>query len=199
MAILRPGARPSDGRLSQKFLLEPLGPEHLEADYEAVMESRERLRHWSLSTWPEDDFTLRGDLDDLERHAQEHRNDLAYTYTVLSPDRRTCLGCVYIKDLSPVLRAEAFPLADAPGMRVFLWVRESARIEGLEMDLLRDLIAWFRAEWDTGQVFFTTASPDIDQIALFREAGLLHRFTYPVECGTYEGFSTGLDGAVTAD
>ena len=78
------------------FVLRPIVADDAEMDHAAVMETREHLRLWEQSTWPEDDFTVqanREDLVDLEQHHAEHR---AFTYTVLDPHGTECLGCVYV-------------------------------------------------------------------------------------------------------
>ena len=41
-----------------RFVFEPLGPEHVDRDYESLMDSKEHLRRWSGTSWPADDFTV---------------------------------------------------------------------------------------------------------------------------------------------
>lgn len=81
---------------TEEVFLRPIVANDAEVDYGAVMETREYLRLWQQSTWPEDDFTVeanRKDLVDLEQRHVEHR---AFTYTVLDPDGTRSLGCVYV-------------------------------------------------------------------------------------------------------
>lgn len=47
-------------------------------DHEAVMDSKEVLREWSGSSWPEDDFTPEGNAEDLAGHIDDYEKDLAY-------------------------------------------------------------------------------------------------------------------------
>ncbi len=71
---------------TDEFALRPIVADDAEMDYAAVMETREYLRLWRQSTWPEDDFTVdanRKDLIDIEQRHAAHR---AFTYTALDPD-----------------------------------------------------------------------------------------------------------------
>ena len=86
----------SAGPRADEFVLRPITAADARFDCEAVMDSREYLRQWEQSTWPEDDFTVadnQSDLVDLERWNSEN---LAFTYTILDPSESRCLGCVYI-------------------------------------------------------------------------------------------------------
>jgi hypothetical protein len=86
----------SAGLRADEFVLRPITAADARFDCEAVMDSREYLRQWEQSTWPEDDFTVadnQSDLVDLERW---NSASLAFTYTILDPSESRCLGCVYI-------------------------------------------------------------------------------------------------------
>ncbi len=76
------------------FLIRPLRATDVELDYAAVMESRVFLRQWDQSSWPADDFTLAGNLKDLQRYEGEHIRGESFTFTVMNPDETECLGCV---------------------------------------------------------------------------------------------------------
>lgn len=154
------------------FILEPLTPSHVELDYEAVMASREMLRRWSGTAWPADDFTLAGNLEDLEMHDGEHQRREAFTYTVLSPDRATCLGCVYITPLSA--QADANPgLYPTPHEAVVgLWVVSTPAGDGLDMVMVRTLRRWLADDWDFESVTFAVRPELEEQVRLFRAAGL---------------------------
>ena len=107
----------SVGLIGLDMVLEPLSSRHVELDYEAVMESKELLRRWSMSDWPRDGFTIEENAADLIRHEAEHFDRVAFTYTVLNPAATECFGCVYINPLDDKLRAElsaALWAADVP-------------------------------------------------------------------------------------
>jgi hypothetical protein len=159
------------------FRLEPLSPVHVELDYAALMESKEMLRLWSGGPWPQDDFTLADNEADLVWHEQEHRQRIAFTFTVLSPGRDRCLGCVYIKSLArlavaettePERAAEYGPLEAA----VRFWVTAPQLAQELDRQLLRTLRRWFAEEWPLRRVLFHTRLANEQQMALFREQGL---------------------------
>ena len=80
------------------FLLEPLGPEHNEADYDAWSSSIEHIRAtpgYPDGRWPRP-MTLEENRADLERHARDFAARSGFTYTVLDPSDRRVIGCVYI-------------------------------------------------------------------------------------------------------
>src|ERR1700751_2445364 len=86
------------GLVTESFVLEPLGPEHNEDDYEAWSTSMEHIHaspglgDWS---WPKP-MTLDENLRDLEMHARHFAERSGFTYTVLDPQTRRVIGCVYI-------------------------------------------------------------------------------------------------------
>ncbi len=80
------------------FLLEPLGPQHNEDDYDAWSSSIEHIRAtpgYADGRWPRP-MTLEENRADLERHARDFAARSGFTYTVLDPSDRSVIGCVYI-------------------------------------------------------------------------------------------------------
>lgn len=120
-----------------QFVLEPLGPEHNEPDYDAWTSSLEQIRAtpgWEGSSWPRE-MSRDENRADLERHADDFRNRTGFTYTVLDPASRAVIGCVYV-----------YPSRDGDhDARVRSWVRAS-RAE-LDAPLWRAVRAWLAAEW----------------------------------------------------
>ena len=81
-----------------QFVLEPLGPEHNDRDYDAWTSSVEHIRTtpgWDDGKWPRE-MTLDENRADLQRHADDFRKRTGFTYTVLDPASRDVIGCVYI-------------------------------------------------------------------------------------------------------
>jgi hypothetical protein len=123
--------------LTERFRLEPLGPQHNEPDYEAWSSSVEHIRStpgWEESSWP-DDRDLGANLGDLERHAQDFEKRRGFTYTVLDSATEDVIGCVYI-----------YP--DKSGehdARVLSWVRASRAEDDIE--LWRAVSDWLAADW----------------------------------------------------
>jgi len=165
-----------------RFILEPLRPSHNPLDYEAVMASRAQLRRWGGHNWPADDFTAEANHDDLAMHWREHQARLAFTYTVLTPEHASCLGCVYIRPLAE-LQADnpaTLPAISPDTALVRFWVR-SDRLDGdLEATLLHALRDWFAADWPFCRVLFETRADNARQIALFAAAGLDHAHTLAI-------------------
>ena len=58
----------SAGPRADEFILRPITAADARFDCEAVMDSREYLRQWEQSTWPEDDFTVADNQSDLVDH-----------------------------------------------------------------------------------------------------------------------------------
>ena len=153
---------------TEELLFVPLTPAHVHLDYNALMVSKEMLRRWGGHGWPSDDFTIEANRQDLEWHDQEHRENIAYTYTILTPDESECLGCVYIKPLRDIQE-------DAPDFHAIIryWVIEPRLIDGLEKQVLTTLIHWFNSDaWQFKRMLLHTRQADVRQLALFREAGL---------------------------
>lgn len=116
------GFEPPRDLVAERFVLEPLGPEHNERDHAAWMSSIEHIhRTPGYDDDPSDDdpwptpLTLAQNLADLEAHARDFRDREGFTYTVLDPESRDVIGCVYIYP----------PTDDAHDARVQSWVRES--------------------------------------------------------------------------
>jgi hypothetical protein len=119
-----------------QFRLEPLGPEHNDADYRAWSSSMEHIQAtpgWKESSWPRD-MTLEENRADLQRHADDFENRSGFTYTVLEPGGAV-VGCVYVYP----------PPDDRHDVRVESWVTAS-RVE-LDGPLWKAVSDWLTAEW----------------------------------------------------
>jgi hypothetical protein len=90
---------------SPGFRLEPLGPQHNEADHHAWMSSIEHIRAtpgYPDDRWPPiNGLTLAENLRDLQRHADDFKQRVGFTYTVLD-EQDHVIGCVYIYPSSAV-------------------------------------------------------------------------------------------------
>jgi hypothetical protein len=132
------------------FRLEPLGPQHNDADYAAWTSSIDHIRGtpgFPDGNWP-DARSIEDNLRDLRRHADDFTGRRGFTYTVLDPDTGDVVGCVYI-----------YP--DAAGPRrasVQSWVRVS-RAE-LDVPLWRAVSAWLATAWPFESVAYATREPD---------------------------------------
>jgi RimJ/RimL family protein N-acetyltransferase len=125
------------GIASSDFVLEPLGPEHNERDYEAWTSSIEHIAEtpgFPWSSWPRE-MPPDENREDLERHADDFRSRKGFTYTVLDLSDRDVIGCVYI-----------YPLRDSDDTAIVRsWVRKShAR---LDIPLWRAVSEWLESDW----------------------------------------------------
>jgi hypothetical protein len=120
------------------FRLEPLGPQHNEADHRAWTSSIEHIRAtpgFSNRQWPPaDGMSLDENLRDLRRHAADFEQRVGFTYTVLD-DEDVVVGCVYI-----------YPSRADPGItEVRSWVT-AGRAE-LDSVLHERVDSWLAADW----------------------------------------------------
>jgi len=125
------------GLATPEFVLEPLGPEHNEQDYDAWTSSLEHIAEtpgFPWGSWPRA-MTSEKNREDLQRHDDDFRGRKGFTYTVLDPADRDVVGCVYI-----------YPLRDTDdGAIVQSWVRESHA--HLDVRLWQAVTEWLASDW----------------------------------------------------
>ena len=133
------GFDPPTSLTTDQFRLEPLGPQHNEADLAAWTSSIEHIRStpgYADSTWPPPGgMTLEENLADLRRHADDFTRRAGFTFTVLEPGDDDVSGCVY---LYPA-RSEEWDVT------VHSWVR--ADRSALDVPLAEAVAGWLAAEW----------------------------------------------------
>jgi hypothetical protein len=131
-----------------EFRLEPLGPQHNEADYAAWSSSMEHIRStpgWEGSSWPRE-MSLDDNRGDLEGHAADFGNRIGFTFTVLDPSDADVIGCVYI-----------YPVRDdSYDVRVLSWVRASRA--DLDVTLWRTVSDWLDRDWPFERVDYAARS-----------------------------------------
>ncbi len=129
---------PPVGVTTPQFRLEPLGPQHNEADYAAWTSSMQHIREtpgFRTGNWPRE-MTIDQNRDDLLRHQRDYQARTGFTYTVLGDDDDV-IGCVYIYPLRP---------DPEPGAaHVDSWVR--ADHAELDRPLHRAVSAWLARDW----------------------------------------------------
>ena len=162
-----------EGLLTETFLIRPLSATDVELDYAAVMESKSFLRKWDQSTWPEDEFTLADNLEDLERHEREYINRQSFTFTVMNTAETDCLA----RWLS---QAQTTPIGQTKWTEyeaiILFWIRQSQLATGLDRLLLDLLRPWFAQEWTfDGHLFFTNEQFE-QQTAMFEASDLQLQF-----------------------
>ena len=129
---------PPVGVTTPQFRLEPLGPQHNEADYAAWTSSMQHIRAtpgFATGSWPHE-MTIDQNRDDLLGHQRDFQGRRGFTYTVLGDDDDV-IGCVYIYPLRP---------DPEPGAaHVDSWVR--ADHAELDLPLHRAVSDWLARDW----------------------------------------------------
>lgn len=131
-----------------RFRLEPLGPQHNDADYAAWTGSIEHIRSTPGfgGSWPPvDGMSLEANLGDLRRHADDFAARRGFTYTVLDTDD-VVIGCLYI-----------YPSRkDSAVTDVRSWV--TATRAGLDVELYDAVSDWLATRWPFGDVDYAVRS-----------------------------------------
>ena len=123
----------------ERFVLEPLGPQHNESDLAAWTSSIDHIRStpgYPDGRWPPvGGMSSEANLADLTRHAADFAARKGFTFTVLDPAPREVIGCVYLYPTK----------ADGHDVDVQSWVRAD-RAE-LDVPLADAVAAWLEADW----------------------------------------------------
>ena len=133
--------------VTSEFRLEPLGPQHNDADYAAWTSSMEHIAatpgfaDWG---WPHP-MPPEKNLADLRRHAEDFANRTGFTYTVLAGDDDRVVGCVYI-----------YPADSAGVASVRSWV--SADRADLDVPLHDAVAFWLNDAWPFEAVSYAPRS-----------------------------------------
>lgn len=130
---------PPTSLVTDRFHLEPLGPQHNHADHAAWMSSIEHILStpgYADGRWPpRAGMTLEENLADLRRHADDFTHRAGFTFTVLDPADDDVIGCVYL-----------YPSAsDDWDVTVHSWVR--ADRSGLDAPLADAVANWLATDW----------------------------------------------------
>jgi hypothetical protein len=188
---------------TDEFLLRPIRASDAQLDYEAVMESKEFLRQWEQSSWPEDDFTVDANREDLAKLERRHTDGESFTYTVMNPTETQCLGCVYIFPTTARLFSKA-QIAAIDGARwsayeaaVYFWIRQSRLADRLDRRLLDALGPWLEHDWHIEHHLIVTNEQFSQQVAMIESANLQRRFhlTFPNEPGKSLAYADHSSGA----
>ena len=130
--------------VSEQFRLEPLGPQHNDADHAAWMSSIDHIRAtpgYPDGTWPPlEGITLEANLKDLRRHADDFTRGAGFTFTVLDTSDSTVIGCVYLYPTS----------SEDWDVSVQSWVR--ADKADLDRPLADAVAGWLAADWPWARV-----------------------------------------------
>ena len=174
---LNPARRPVPSELvTPHFVLRRQQLSDNAVDYHAVMDSKEELRRWSDSEWPEDTFTLDDNAEDLAMHIGEHDRDEAYGFSVFTADQGRFLGSLYINQVAPFMehyRADAHieEQLSQVDVRVEYWLRRGVD-QTFEMEFLSAVKTWLTQAWWFRRVAFGSRRGMHEQRARYQAAGL---------------------------
>ncbi|MEX2301947.1 MAG: hypothetical protein WD733_13480 [Bryobacterales bacterium] len=129
------------------FILKPLGPDVMQADYDAYMSSIEHLQKTFTRTdkWPREGLTIDDAAEDMANEKRRFDARESFAYAVLTVDGSRERGCVYV-------RPAGKPGYDAA---VQLWVTKAEFDDGFDELLYSWTIEWIDSEWP----FETVAYP----------------------------------------
>ncbi len=130
---------PPTSLVAEEFRLEPLGPQHNQADLAAWMSSIDHIRNtpgFPDGNWPPPEgMAPEANLADLTRHASDFEQRKGFTFTVLDPADGDVIGCVYL-----------YPSKDEEyDVTVESWVRASHA--ALDVPLADALVEWIASDW----------------------------------------------------
>lgn len=129
---------PPTSLVTERFRLEPLGPQHNEADLTAWTSSIEHIRAtkgYPDGSWPPPDgMSPEANLADLTRHEADFAARRGFTFTVLDP-AGAVIGCVYLYPTK----------AEGHDVSVQSWV--SADRAELDGPLADAVAAWIEQAW----------------------------------------------------
>jgi hypothetical protein len=133
------GFEPPTSLVTDRFRLEPLGPQHNGADHAAWTSSIDHIRAtpgYPHGDWPpRGGMTLGENLADLRRHADDFARRTGFTFTVLDPGDGDVIGCVYLYP----------PASQEWDVTVQSWVR--ADRSSLDAPLADAVARWLADEW----------------------------------------------------
>lgn len=143
VAFIPPDFEPPTSLVTDQFLLEPLGPQHNEADHAAWTSSVEHIRAtpgYRNRSWPPlGGMSLEANLADLRSHADDFTAGRGFTFTVLDRADGTVVGCVYL-----------YPPEFDGDVSVRCWVR--ADRPDFDQPLAEAVAHWITAGWPWQQL-----------------------------------------------
>jgi hypothetical protein len=136
--------------VTERFRLEPLGPQHNERDHAAWSSSIDHIRSTpGFENWgwpPVEGMSPADNLVDLNRHADEFAERVGFTYSVIGVPGDDVIGCVYL-----------YPARDDPTtVQVRSWV--SADHADLDEPLYDAVSRWLATDWPFTRVRYAPRS-----------------------------------------
>ncbi|MEZ5006766.1 MAG: hypothetical protein R2728_11535 [Chitinophagales bacterium] len=160
---------------SEAVTIFPTNIEFAASDFKAVMASKDELRLWSDSEWPENNFTVEANKEDLKHHVEDNEAHCAYGFMLYDANRKTCYGSLYVNPINPDSFKNAPSEIAQFDARVDCWIRTDID-ETLKIAIVKELKNWLDNEWPIQWGF--TARPTLSQYQkLFSKCGLKRSLT----------------------
>jgi hypothetical protein len=147
-----------------------------ELDFDAVMSSKQILRKWSDSEWPEDDFSLEQNAQDIAEHIADHEQNSDYGFSIFTPGEDRLLGSLYLNALAPLL--ENYPTDPMTlarllefDIRVEYWLRAGVSPD-LELRFVQSVIKWLEDAWWFENPVFGSRKDMTSRRSLYAELGM---------------------------
>jgi RimJ/RimL family protein N-acetyltransferase len=147
-----------------------------ELDFDAVVSSKQILREWSDSEWPEDDFTLEQNAQDIAEHIADHEQNSDYGFSIFTPNEDRLLGSLYLNAVGPLL--EHYPTDPMTlarllefDVRVEYWLRSGVGLN-LELRFIRAVIGWLEEKWWFERPVFGSRKDMFTRRELYAELGM---------------------------
>lgn len=168
------------GLTTEQLLLRPLRPSDADQDF-AAMQDRWDTKDWADLTWA-------SNYAALIHHEQEHLSREAFTFTVMDPTNRTCLGCVYLEPLAnllPISHRTQVTALEIPltAVAVRYWIRDRYLQSGLSAHLVTTLLPWLHNAWQLPPRIFHTRPDDRQQNELYSTLGFQPVLDLPITYG----------------
>ena len=133
-----------------QFIIRKLCFSDADLDYKAVMSSIEIIKKTRGGDWPSSNLSYEDNQIDLAWHQREFENKTSFAYTLVTPDEKECLGCLYL--YPPGYRNEESKDGDVD---VSFWVTQKAYDDGLYDTLYKTLTVWLKSTWPFKKVVYT--------------------------------------------
>lgn len=147
-----------------------------ELDFDAVMSSKEILREWSDSEWPEEDFNLEQNGQDIAEHIADHKQNSDYGFSIFAPNEELLLGSLYLNAVGPLI--ENYPTDPMTlarllkfDVRVEYWLRSGVGPE-IEMRFVAAVIKWLEEKWWFERPVFGSRKDMFTRRELYADLGM---------------------------
>ncbi len=161
---------------STDFVLHRQRSSDNDLDFDAVTSSKEILREWSDSEWPEDDFSLEQNSQDIAEHVADHEQNSDYGFSIFTPNEDRLLGSLYLNAVGPLL--ENYPTDPMTlarllefDVRVEYWLRSGVGPD-LEMRFVQAVIKWLEDAWWFEHPVFGSRKDMTSRRNLYAELGM---------------------------